>query len=144
MCNAGKITLAGVSRVAFIVQLDVHGRYADCCLTVHGPGLLDNESLFLEQQREKRGEKWKRQYEESLGIKQREREQEVGEEERKNEKKKKKDRIDNHATRRYQGEDGKMLWATKQLISLNLSTLHNATAHYRPIRHYNALLTEVY
>lgn len=37
-----------------------------------------------------------------------------------------------------------MLWATKQLISLNLSTLHNATAHYRPIRHYNALLTEVY
>lgn len=90
MCNAGKITLAGVSRVAFIVQLDVHGRYADCCLTVHGPGLLDNESLFLEQQREKRGEKWKRQYEESLGIKQREREQEVGEEERKKEKKKKK------------------------------------------------------
>lgn len=37
-----------------------------------------------------------------------------------------------------------MLWATKQLISLNLSTMHNATAHYRPIRHYNALLTEVY
>lgn len=37
-----------------------------------------------------------------------------------------------------------MLWATKQLISLNLCTLHNATAHYRPIRHYNALLTEVY
>lgn len=37
-----------------------------------------------------------------------------------------------------------MLWATKQLISLNFSMLHNATAHYCPIRHYNALLTEVY
>lgn len=46
--------------------------------------------------------------------------------------------------RRSAGKTGKMLWATKQLISLNLSTLHNATAHYRPIRHYNALLTEVY
>lgn len=37
-----------------------------------------------------------------------------------------------------------MVWATKQIISLNLGTLHNATAHYCPIRHYNALLTEVY
>lgn len=35
-----------------IVNLDVHGRHADCCLTVHGPGLLDNRRLFLEQQRE--------------------------------------------------------------------------------------------
>lgn len=37
-----------------------------------------------------------------------------------------------------------MVWATKQLISLNLSAPHNATAHYCPIRPYNALLTEVY
>lgn len=35
-----------------IVNLDVHGRHADCCLTVHGPGLLDNRRLFLEWQRE--------------------------------------------------------------------------------------------
>lgn len=39
-----------------IVNLDVHGRHADCCLTVHGPGLLDNRRLFLEQQREREGE----------------------------------------------------------------------------------------
>ena len=45
---------------------------------------------------------------------------------------------------KWRREDRKMLWATKQLISLNLSTLHNATAHYRPIKHYNALLTKVY
>lgn len=36
-----------------IVNLDVHGHHADCCLTVHGPGLLDNRRLFLEQQGER-------------------------------------------------------------------------------------------
>lgn len=48
------------------------------------------------------------------------------------------------AVRGVGGVGGEMLWATKQLISLNLSMLHNATAHYRPIRHHNASLTEVY
>lgn len=40
------------------MNLDAHGRHADCCLTVHGPGLLDNRTLFLEQRRDGgRGEK---------------------------------------------------------------------------------------
>lgn len=36
-----------------IVNLDVHGHHADCYLTVHGPGRLDNRRLFLEQQGER-------------------------------------------------------------------------------------------
>lgn len=127
-CNAQRIILASVSGMTAIVNRYVHGRHADCCLTVHGPSLLDNRRLFLEQRREGSGR-------EHIGLKQRG---------RKGGEREKGDCIDNHATLKQRGEDRKMLWATKQLISLNLSTMHNATAHYRPIRHYNALLTEVY
>jgi len=55
LSNAERIISASISRMTAIVKLDVHGRRADCCLTVHGPGLLDNRRLFLEQQGRGRG-----------------------------------------------------------------------------------------
>lgn len=97
-----------------IANLDVHGHRADCHLGVRGSGLVDNGRLFLARLREGRAAEKNRVR--------------GGERERKGERK----------------EDRKMLWATKQLISLNLGTLHNTTAHYHPIRLYNGLLTEVY
>lgn len=71
---------------------------------------------------------------------------EMAEENRDGAEREEKERIDDRRRGRgkMEGWGGEMLWATKQLISLNLGTLHNATAHYCPIRHYNALLTEVY
>lgn len=45
------------SRITAIVNFNVHGHHADCCLTVHGPGLLDNRRLFLEQRRVGEGRK---------------------------------------------------------------------------------------
>lgn len=39
------------NRIKAIVNFSVHGHHADCCLTVHGPGLLENRRLFLEQWR---------------------------------------------------------------------------------------------
>lgn len=71
------------------VNLVVHGRYVDCCLTVHGPGLRDNKRLFLAQQRKREGgrergewgsetEKWlRRTGMESRGRKKEGREREI-------------------------------------------------------------------
>lgn len=61
-CNAQRIILASVSGMTAIVNRDVHGRHADCCLTVHGPSLLDNRRLFLEQRREGSGRGTERTY----------------------------------------------------------------------------------
>lgn len=76
-----------------IVNLDVHGRHADCCLTVHGPGLLDNRRLFLDRQREReRGGKGGERLREMAGENRDEAEREKRRRERKG------DRIDNRAT----------------------------------------------